>query len=60
MDKNRVDGLGHEIKGTIKEVAGKVTGHADTEAEGKAEKVGGKAQGTYGNAKDTLKETFTK
>ncbi len=60
MDKNRVDGLGHEVKGAVKEVAGKVTGDAGIEAEGKAEKVAGKAQGAYGNAKDSVKETFKK
>ena len=60
MDKTRVEGLGHEIKGAVKEVAGKVTGDRETQAEGRVEKVGGKAEGAYGNAKDSIKDVLKK
>jgi len=56
MDKDRTAGIGHQIKGTAKEVAGKVTGDRKMEAEGKAEKVGGKVQNAYGSAKDSLRD----
>ena len=36
MDKDRVEGAAHRVKGAIKEGVGKVTGDAKTEAEGAA------------------------
>ena len=60
VDENRTEGLGHQIKGGIKEVIGKVTGDKATEVEGTAEKTGGKAQETVGNAKDTVRDVFKK
>jgi uncharacterized protein YjbJ (UPF0337 family) len=38
MDKDRVVGAAHRVKGAAKEAVGKVTGDAKTEAEGAAEK----------------------
>ena len=58
VDQNRVEGVGHQIKGAIKEGVGKVTGNAETQAEGAAEKTGGKAQETIGNAKDTVRDAL--
>jgi uncharacterized protein YjbJ (UPF0337 family) len=54
MDKDRIEGVGHQVKGAVKEVAGKVTGDTKTEAEGKAEKAAGKVQNTIGGMKDSL------
>jgi uncharacterized protein YjbJ (UPF0337 family) len=56
MDKDRVEGVGHQIKGSIKEAAGKVTGDTQTQAEGAAEKAGGKVQNAAGGAKDTVRD----
>jgi len=56
MDKDRVEGVGHQAKGSIKEAAGKVTGDKQTQAEGKAEKMAGKAQNAVGGAKDTARD----
>lgn len=56
MDKDRVEGVGHQVKGGLKEAAGKVTGDARTEAEGKAEKAGGKVQNAVGGAKDKVRD----
>ncbi|HTI02659.1 MAG TPA: CsbD family protein [Acidisoma sp.] len=56
MDKDRTSGIGHQVKGTVKEAAGKVTGDKKMQAEGKAEKVGGKVQNAYGGAKDSLRD----
>ena len=44
MDKDRAEGLLEKAKGTVKEVAGKVTGDTKLEAEGKAQKAGGTVQ----------------
>ena len=41
-DKDRIKGSANQAKGAIKEVAGKVTGDAKLEAEGKGDKVKGK------------------
>lgn len=41
---DQVEGNLHELKGKVKETTGKVIGNPNLEAEGKAEKVGGKVQ----------------
>ena len=56
MDKDRIEGVGHQIKGSVKETAGKVTGDKETQAEGVAEKAAGKAQNAVGGAKDAVKD----
>lgn len=56
MDKDRVEGIGKQAKGSVKETAGKVVGDRKTEAEGKAEKTEGKVQNAFGSAKDAMKE----
>jgi uncharacterized protein YjbJ (UPF0337 family) len=55
MDKDRVEGAGHQAKGKVKEVAGKVMGDTKLEAEGTAEKVAGKVQNTVGGLKDAVR-----
>jgi uncharacterized protein YjbJ (UPF0337 family) len=60
VDTNRVEGVGHQIKGAVKEAAGKVTGDAKLEAEGTAEKVAGKAQNAVGGAADTVRDAVKK
>ena len=56
MDKDRVEGVAHQAKGAVKEAVGKVTGDKKTQAEGTAEKAGGKVQNTAGGAKDAAKD----
>ena len=51
MDKDRVEGAAHRVKGAVKEAVGKVTGDAKTRAEGAAEKAAGKVQNAVGGAK---------
>jgi uncharacterized protein YjbJ (UPF0337 family) len=55
MDKDRVEGSGHQVKGKIKEVAGKISGDAKLEGEGKAEKTAGKVQNAWGGFKDAAR-----
>ena len=44
MDKDRIKGAAEQAKGAVKKAAGKVTGDAKLEAEGKADKLAGKVQ----------------
>ena len=60
MDKDRVKGAKNQATGSVKEAIGKVTGDQETEAEGKAQKVGGKVQREAGKAKDAIRETVKK
>jgi uncharacterized protein YjbJ (UPF0337 family) len=55
MDKDRIKGAAVQAKGTVKEAAGKVTGDAKLEAEGKADNLAGKVQSAVGGLKDTLR-----
>lgn len=55
MDRDRIEGMADQAKGSVKEAAGKISGDAKLEAEGKADKVSGKIQNAYGSAKDTLR-----
>lgn len=56
MDKDRIAGAAKEIKGSIKETIGKVTGDAKLKADGKADKVEGRVQNAVGGFKDALKK----
>ena len=56
MDKDRIEGSAEQIKGKVKEVAGKATGDTKLESEGKADQVAGKIQNTVGGLKDALRE----
>jgi uncharacterized protein YjbJ (UPF0337 family) len=60
MDHDRSEGIGHQIKGAVKEGVGKVTGDTKTEAEGTAERAGGKVQNAVGGAKDAVRDAVTK
>jgi uncharacterized protein YjbJ (UPF0337 family) len=55
MDKDRIKGSAEQAKGAIKEMAGKMTGDAKLESEGKADKAAGKVQNAIGGLKDTLR-----
>lgn len=52
MDKDRIDGAGKQVKGAVKDAAGKITGDVGLQVEGKAEQAAGKVQGEIGKAKD--------
>ncbi len=60
MDKDRVVGAAHQVKGAVKETVGKVTGDAKTQAEGAAEKTTGKVQNAVGGAKDAIRDAAKK
>jgi uncharacterized protein YjbJ (UPF0337 family) len=56
MNKDQVKGRVKEAKGTIKEVAGKLVGNEEMEAEGKVQKVLGEAQAKFGDVKEDVKD----
>jgi uncharacterized protein YjbJ (UPF0337 family) len=57
MDKDRVAGVAHQVKGAVKENVGKVTGDGKTQTEGAAEKAAGKVQNAVGGAKDAIRKS---
>jgi uncharacterized protein YjbJ (UPF0337 family) len=58
MNKDRVQGAAEQVKGSVKEAAGKITGDRKTEAEGKVEKTVGKAQSAIGRAKENVEDAL--
>jgi uncharacterized protein YjbJ (UPF0337 family) len=54
MNDNRIEGTKHQIKGTVKEGAGKLTGDTSQEIEGKVEKNAGKLQKEVGKTQEDL------
>ena len=58
MDKDRVSGAAKQVKGSVKEAAGKLMGDSKMQSDGKADKVVGKVQNTIGGAKDAVREAI--
>ena len=54
--KDKVEGAIHEVKGKVKETAGRVINNPDLEAEGKAEALGGKVQKKVGQVEQVLEK----
>jgi uncharacterized protein YjbJ (UPF0337 family) len=52
--KDQAEGTLHELKGKIKEVAGKLSDNPELEAEGTGEKIAGKVQEKIGQVKKVL------
>ena len=53
-NQDNAEGTWHQVKGKIKEIAGKAIGKRDLETEGKAENVGGKVQEKIGEIKEVV------
>ena len=60
MDKDRIGGAAHEVKGSVKEAVGKAVGDAKLQSDGKAEQTAGKIQNAIGGMKDTVREIIKK
>ena len=56
MDKDRIAGAAQKAKGAIKDAAGKATGDAKLQAEGKADKAAGTVKNAIGGAKDAARQ----
>ncbi len=55
MDFDRMSGIGHQIKGVVKESLGKMLGDSKLFAEGVAEREAGKVQNAGGIARDAAR-----
>ncbi|WP_167434502.1 CsbD family protein [Mesorhizobium helmanticense] len=58
VNKDQVAGVAKQVKGSVKQAAGKATGNRQTEAEGAADKIAGKVQKAYGDVKDKVKKAL--
>ncbi|TPI14062.1 CsbD family protein [Mesorhizobium sp. B4-1-3] len=58
VNGDQVAGLAKQMKGSVKQAAGKATGNRRTQVEGAADKLAGKVQKTYGDVKDKVKRAF--
>jgi uncharacterized protein YjbJ (UPF0337 family) len=52
--KDQIEGKAHEVKGAVKEAAGKLTNNPNLEGEGQAEKVAGKVQKKVGQVEKVV------
>lgn len=52
--KDQAEGKLHTVKGTIKEIAGKLSNNPSLEAEGNGEKIAGKVQDKIGQVEKVL------
>jgi uncharacterized protein YjbJ (UPF0337 family) len=55
VSHDRIAGSAEQAKSSVKEGVGSLIGDTKLQAEGRADKVEGKVQNTYGSAKDTLR-----
>jgi uncharacterized protein YjbJ (UPF0337 family) len=60
MNDDQVKGRADQVKGTIKEKTGQMTGNRDLEDEGTADKVSGKVRSGVGDAKEKAKDAIDK
>ncbi len=54
--KDQIEGTLHEVKGKVKEVAGRVTDNPDVERKGQAEALAGKVQKKVGEVKKVFEK----
>jgi len=60
MNKDQIKGRVEQVKGSVKEQAGKVVGNTKLQSEGTVDKAAGKVQATYGDAKEKVKSAIDK
>jgi len=58
MDMDRIAGVMKQAKGAVKDATGKITGDEKLQAEGKADKLAGKTQNAFGQAKDVMRDAM--
>ena len=56
MDQDRMKGAATNVGGKVKDAVGGMLGDSKTQAEGKADQLGGQLQNAYGSAKDEVRE----
>ncbi|MDB5473641.1 MAG: CsbD family protein [Devosia sp.] len=58
MHKDQMDGAGKQVKGSLKDAAGGLTGNEKLQSEGKLDKAEGKVQQKVGEAKDAVRDAL--
>lgn len=58
MDKQRIKGAAHRLKGSIKKTVGRLIGNERLEASGEMDKAAGSARTTVGEAKDAVRDSI--
>jgi uncharacterized protein YjbJ (UPF0337 family) len=58
FNKDQAEGKWEQTKGYVKDKAGEVTGDRDLEAEGEAQRAGGKMQEGWGDVKHGVSKTL--
>lgn len=58
INKDQVEGIARQVKGSVEDAAGKMTGNKKTQAQGKADKIAGKVQKAYGDVKEKIKDAL--
>ena len=58
VNRDQIAGLAKQMKGSVKQAAGKATGNRRTQVEGAADKIASKVQKAYGDVKDKVKKAF--
>ena len=56
MDEDRIGGIADKATGSVKSIAGDVTGDTKLQAEGAADKVAGTVRNAVGGAKDAVRD----
>lgn len=59
VDENEFEGAARNIGGKIQDAVGGLTGNADIQARGKFNQAAGKAQQTFGQAADELRDNVS-
>jgi uncharacterized protein YjbJ (UPF0337 family) len=59
MNKDQVKGALKDIAGKVQEEAGKLVGSKEQQVKGLGKQISGKAEKTYGDAKEVIKGTNT-
>jgi uncharacterized protein YjbJ (UPF0337 family) len=57
MNKDQVKGVLKDIAGKVQEEAGKLVGSKEQQVKGLGKQISGKAEKTYGDAKEVIKDT---
>lgn len=58
VNKDQVEGLAKQAKGSVKQAAGKAMGNRQMQAEGAVDKVAGKVQKGVGDAREKVKKSI--
>ena len=60
VNRDQIASTAKQAKGAVKDAAGKAVGNERLQAEGKADKVAGKVQKGYGDAKEEVRDALKK